>query len=134
VTTLSGGELQRVNLARVLLQLAGESPTDTALLLDEPTSSLDPLHQHTTLQVARAAAREGACVIVVLHDVNLAAQYADRLVLMKNGRIVADGTPAEVIHPQLMREVFGVAGVCMQHPIAGTPAIFFSPVSEYQPG
>lgn len=134
ITTLSGGETQRVNLARVLLQLAGKVPAETALLLDEPTASLDPLHQHTTLKLAREAARTGACVIVVLHDVNLASQYADRLILMKCGRIVADGTPADVIHPQLMRDVFGVAGVCLQHPISNTPAIFFSPISDYCSG
>jgi iron complex transport system ATP-binding protein len=89
--TLSGGERQRVQLARVLAQIwdGGENPEKPAryLLLDEPVSSLDLAHQHLTLQIARRLSRENTGVLVVLHDLNLAAQYADRICLMRNGQI-----------------------------------------------
>jgi iron complex transport system ATP-binding protein len=82
---LSGGERQRVHLARVLAQLwPGEA--GQTLLLDEPTSMLDPLHQHTTLQAIRSFADRGAAVLVILHDLNLAARYCDRILLLENGR------------------------------------------------
>ena len=85
---LSGGERQRVHLARVLAQLWPGAAGQT-LLLDEPTSMLDPLHQHTTLQATRNIAQAGVAVLVILHDLNLAARYCDRLLLLASGRPVA---------------------------------------------
>lgn len=82
---LSGGERQRVHLARVMAQLWPGEEGQT-LLLDEPTSMLDPLHQHTTLQAIRTFADRGAAVLVILHDLNLAARYCDRILLLSQRR------------------------------------------------
>lgn len=123
VTTLSGGEMQRVQLARVLVQIAGGAET-RALLLDEPISNLDPAHQHGTLAVARELAGEGVGVLVVLHDLNLAAQYADRLVVMKGGRIVAQGAAAEVLTEEQIQAVFDVRVRVVRSPVCEAPAVF----------
>ncbi|MEW6640293.1 MAG: heme ABC transporter ATP-binding protein [Pseudomonadota bacterium] len=109
--TLSGGEQQRAHFARVLVQLAcGEAEHGAgALLLDEPTSSLDMRHQINLLESARRRARLGTAVIAVLHDLNLAARFADRILVMKKGRLVADGSPATTITDDLLSRVFEVA-------------------------
>ncbi len=106
--TLSGGERQRVQLARVLAQLDGPLAPSRFLLLDEPTASLDPQHQHALLDAARQLAAEGYGVLAVLHDANLAAQYADRVVVLDKGHVAAQGVPAEVLEEQLIRRVFAV--------------------------
>jgi iron complex transport system ATP-binding protein len=125
VNTLSGGELQRVHLARVLVQVGLESGGPSrCLMLDEPISNLDPAHQHVTLRIARRIASGGAAVLVILHDLNLAAQYSDRLVIMRNGRIVASGTPTEVVRAELIDEVFGVQVEVTVNPVCGAPAVF----------
>jgi heme transport system ATP-binding protein len=109
-TQLSGGERQRVAIARALCQLAaayrpgGET---TALLLDEPTASLDFAHQAVVLGEARRQAGLGRAVLTVLHDLNLAAAYADQIVLMSCGRIAACGTAAEVLRDDLLSQVYG---------------------------
>ncbi len=122
--TLSGGERQRVHLARVLAQVWEEPKQDARLLLlDEPTSSLDLTHQHATLGIARRFARRGAGVIVVLHDLNLAAQYADRILLLKRGRVVARGTPQEVLQPAIINDAYGVRVLVMPHPRLRCPLI-----------
>lgn len=110
-TQLSGGERQRVHLARVLAQLDENREGQARyLLLDEPTASLDLLHQHEVLGTVRALAREGVGVLVVLHDLNLAARYADRLALLKQGRLQALGPPDEILNPANIHEVFGIRG------------------------
>lgn len=125
VTTLSGGELQRVQFARVLLQIGWQPSRDgRCLLLDEPISNLDPAHQHGALQVARDMARRGVAVLVVLHDLNLAAQYADHVVLMKHGGIVAEGVPAEVMTAERIGEVFSVRARITENPLCAAPAVF----------
>jgi iron complex transport system ATP-binding protein len=124
VTTLSGGEMQRVQLARVLVQIGLDGGAPRCLMLDEPISNLDPAHQHSALQIARELAGDGAAVLVVLHDLNLAAQYATRLVLMKAGRIVTDGTPAEVLTEERIGEVFGVRATVVRNPRCDAPAVF----------
>lgn len=108
---LSGGERQRAHLARVLCQLwAGTRLHGPGLLmLDEPTASQDLAHQLRVLDVARAEADAGGTVVVVLHDLNLAARYADRIVVIADGRIAAEGPPASVLTAALLREVFAVA-------------------------
>jgi len=119
---LSGGERQRVHLARVLAQLwPGEA--GQTLLLDEPTSMLDPLHQHTTLQAVREFANRGAAVLVILHDLNLAARYCDRLLLLEGGRPVALDTPDQVLRPEPLKAVFGLEVLVQQHPERGHPLI-----------
>lgn len=106
VLSLSGGERQRVHLARILVQI-WEHP-QPLLLLDEPISAMDIRFQHQALSIARALADKGWMVISVLHDINLSAQYADRLILMKNGRKLMDGTAAEVITSRNIYTVFGI--------------------------
>lgn len=111
--TLSGGEQQRVHLARALAQISlgrGEASPDRsrALLLDEPTSSLDPAHQHRTLGAAREIAGRGLAVVAVLHDLNLAARYCDRVALMHRGRLVRVGAPRDVFEPGRLEDVFEI--------------------------
>ncbi|HEV2860582.1 MAG TPA: heme ABC transporter ATP-binding protein [Pyrinomonadaceae bacterium] len=109
--TLSGGERQRVNFARVMAQLwrAGRGPACRYLFLDEPLTFLDIRHQIAFMKKVRAFADESDVVTVgVLHDLNLAARFADRLVLLDRGRVAAEGTPAEVLTAARIREVFGV--------------------------
>ena len=119
---LSGGERQRVHLARVLAQLwpgrAGQ-----VLLLDEPTAMLDPLHQLSILDVIRRFAEQGAAVLVILHDLNLAARYCDRLLLLADGRVRVSGTPEQVLRAEPLRAVFGLDVLVQQHPERGHPLI-----------
>ncbi|MDH0648167.1 heme ABC transporter ATP-binding protein [Pseudomonas sp. GD03858] len=119
---LSGGERQRVHLARVLAQLwPGEA--GSTLLLDEPTSALDPLHQHTTLQAVRSFADRGAAVLVILHDLNLAARYCDQILLLEQGRCHALDTPHQVLTPVSLKAVFGIDVLVQPHPERGHPLI-----------
>ncbi|MCO6509622.1 MAG: heme ABC transporter ATP-binding protein [Aridibacter famidurans] len=116
-TTLSGGERQRTHLARVLAQI-WERPENGAryLLLDEPTEGLDISHQHTALETARELASEGTAVVAVLHDLNLAAQYCDKILVLKEGRQAALGSPRKVLRPGIIRDVFGVEAHVSAHP------------------
>lgn len=125
VATLSGGERARVFLAAVLAQLwETESDWPRFLLLDEPTAALDLAHQHHLLAVARefsAARRLG--VLAILHDLNLAAQYADRVLVLRDGRLLAQGAPREVLTPTLIAEGFAVAASVLAHPLKPAPLI-----------
>ncbi len=109
-TTLSGGEQQRAHLARALVQLAapGAARGPGYLLLDEPTTGLDLAHQLLVVEIARAHAAGGGGVLAVLHDLNLAALAADRVVALDRGRIVADGAPADVITDRLLADTYRV--------------------------
>ncbi len=119
-TTLSTGERQRVQLARAVAQVTDAPgtlhPADRFLLLDEPTSSLDPAHQHTAMRLVRRMADAGRGVLAVLHDLNLVAAYADRVVLMSEARVVAEGTPSEVLRSDLLESVFHVPMLVIPHP------------------
>ncbi|MBF9196528.1 heme ABC transporter ATP-binding protein [Microvirga terrestris] len=108
--TLSGGERQRVHFARVLAQLAAGRTLETqqALFLDEPIASLDLKHQLALLETTRDLARKGLAVIAVLHDLQLASNLADNLILLHQGRLVTRGTPEAVLTPVTLIEVFGV--------------------------
>ena len=118
LNTLSGGERQRVVLARVLVQQAD------LLLMDEPTASLDLRHQILTMDLVREEARKrNAGVIVVMHDLSLAARSCDRLVLLDGGRKVADGSPWEVLTPENLRTAFGVEGLVEPDPVTGRPHV-----------
>ena len=116
-TALSGGERQRAQLARVLAQVWARK--GCALLLDEPVASLDPSHRHRTLAIAREWARAGACVVAILHDMNLALAYADKVVVLQRGKIVADGPVREVLEPELIGNVFGVRAEVLQNADGG---------------
>jgi iron complex transport system ATP-binding protein len=109
VTELSGGERSRVALARVL---AVEAPV---ILADEPTSSLDPRHQIDVMKTLRAAADEGTLVIVVTHDLGLAARFADTVLVLSDGRLVSQGAPADALSEQVMAEVFRISAYRAQY-------------------
>jgi iron complex transport system ATP-binding protein len=138
--TLSTGERQRVQLARAIAQVvddgahraagvaaAPDVSTERYLLLDEPTSSLDPAHQHVAMRMLREQARAGRGVLVVLHDLNLAAAYADRLVLMARGQVAAAGTVAEVLRVETLAPVFGVSMLVIPHPSLPHPVVVADP-------
>ncbi|PID64009.1 MAG: heme ABC transporter ATP-binding protein [Gammaproteobacteria bacterium] len=114
--SLSGGEQQRVQLARVLAQLDDDN-RQAILLLDEPTSALDLSHQHAILSIVheRVHSRQ-LTAICVLHDLNLAATHADRVMLLENGRIVGDGTPADVLTRARLESVYGLPVDILPHP------------------
>jgi len=118
VDTLSGGQRQRAWISMALAQ-----GTDL-LLLDEPTTYLDLAHQIDVLDlIERLHAEWGRTVVMVLHDLNLAARYADRLVAMRDGRIVASGPPAEVLTPDLLEQTFSLRAQVLQDPVTGTPMV-----------
>jgi iron complex transport system ATP-binding protein len=107
--TLSAGERQLVQMARVLAQIdAGESPGPRLLFLDEPTSALDVRHQLELLSIARGLLGENVTVIAVLHDLNLAVEFADHVVLLERGRIVHSGSTATGLPAGLLERVYGV--------------------------
>ncbi|MGL6528564.1 heme ABC transporter ATP-binding protein [Aeromonas hydrophila] len=123
---LSGGERQRVQFARVLAQIwqAPDEPQQARLLLlDEPTSALDLKYQHQLLTMARALAARHTAVLVVLHNLNLAARYADRLVMLEQGRVMADGTPREVLTPDLIDRLYDYPAQVILHPESGLPMV-----------
>ncbi|WP_019559957.1 MULTISPECIES: heme ABC transporter ATP-binding protein [Caldimonas] len=127
--SLSGGEQQRVQFARCLVQVLAGRPDGEyrALLLDEPTASLDPRHQIALMHTVRRLARqEGLAVLLVLHDVNLAAQACDRLLLLSEGRVVAHGPVADVLRPAVLASVYGLSAQVIDHPQrAGCPLVVF---------
>lgn len=122
--TLSGGERQRVNLARALAQ------EPELLLLDEPTNHLDVRAQLTMLGLLRELANGGLTVLAALHDLSLAAGYADHVIVLASGRVQAAGAPADVLTPHLIREVWGVDAEVLEHPSTGRPLIAYSAVAE----
>lgn len=123
--TLSGGEQARVQFARVLGQSAAgrtQAPRQ-ALFLDEPTASLDLRHQGALLDTAAAVARDGAAAVAILHDLNLASAYADTLLVMADGRLLARGDPASVMRDGMIARVFGVDWPVSEVPDGGQPFI-----------
>jgi len=117
VDELSGGQRQRVWLAMVLAQ---ETPL---LLLDEPTTYLDISHQLEVLDLARRLVHDGRTVVAVLHDLHLAFRYADHLVVMSQGRVVATGRPADVVTAELVRDVYDLPCRIITDPVSGTPLV-----------
>ncbi|MBF6364242.1 ABC transporter ATP-binding protein [Nocardia puris] len=118
VEELSGGQRQRVWLAMVLAQ---DTPV---LLLDEPTTYLDIAHQLDVLELCRRLnAEDGRTLVLVLHDLNQAARYADHLVVLREGAVVATGAPAEVLTPDLLEAVFGLRAMIITDPVSGAPLV-----------
>ncbi len=117
VTALSGGERQRALIAMCLAQ------EPKLLLLDEPTNHLDLAHQLSILDLIARLNRDGLAVVAVFHDLNLAAEYCGRLVLMENSRIIATGTPAEVITEDAIRRVYGVQAVVEPNRLSQRPHV-----------
>jgi len=115
---LSGGERQRAVLARALATEAG------ILLLDEPTANLDLAHQASMLQLVRTHCDERAtAAVIVTHDINLAAEFADHVVLLKSGHMIADGPPREVLTEELLSDVLQIKVLVDVHPLSGAPRI-----------
>ena len=124
--SLSGGERQRVNIARALAQ------EPELLLLDEPTNHLDVRAQLTMLRLLRELAHGGLTVLAALHDLSLAAGYADHVIVLADGRIAAAGEPREVLTPELIRKVWCVEATVLEHPVSGRPLIAYSEVAGVQ--
>ncbi|MFC8597785.1 putative F420-0 ABC transporter ATP-binding protein [Isoptericola sp. NPDC057191] len=121
VTTLSGGERQRVHMARALAQ------EPTLILLDEPTNHLDIAAQLDALRVLRRLADRGVTVLAALHDLQLAAQHCDHVVLLSGGRVVAAGEVRDVLVPDVLDPVYGVRTEVLTHPRTGRPVLTFAP-------
>jgi iron complex transport system ATP-binding protein len=128
--TLSGGERQRVQLARVLAQIWEGGEQTRFLLLDEPTASLDLAHQHSTLVAARQFAQQGVGVLAILHDLNLAARYADHVLILKAGRVLAEGTPQATLTAEIIEAAFETPVVVIPHPKFDCPLIVPIPSGE----
>lgn len=117
VGSLSGGERQRAVLARALVQ------EPSLLLVDEPTNHLDLRAQLVALDALASLARRGITVVAALHDLSHAAAYADHVVVLADGRVVAAGQPADVLTPELILDVYGVRAEVLEHPLTGRPLI-----------
>lgn len=117
VDQLSGGQRQRVWIAMVLAQ---QTPL---LLLDEPTTWLDIAHQIELLELLQDLNRQGHTLVVVLHDLNQACRYATHLVAMRDGQILAEGCPADIVTPELIEQVYGLRAMIINDPVAHTPMV-----------
>jgi len=125
--TLSGGEKQRVQYARVLAQV-WEKPAKgyRYLFLDEPLTSLDINYQQEFLQIAREFTDENTVLIAVMHDINLAIQFADKLFFLKEGSLVSHGRPKEVLSESLIKQVFNVNASIINNPVSNIPLVVFN--------
>ena len=119
INTLSGGERQRVLIARALAQ------EPRLLLLDEPTANLDIQHQLQVMDLVRRLVDDGLAAVTAMHDLNMASAYCDRIYVMSEGRVVTSGTPAEVLLPDLIKQVFGVGVTIIHDPHTGKPRLEF---------
>ena len=125
--TLSGGEKQRVQYARVLAQV-WEKPTDgyRYLFLDEPLNSLDISYQHEFLQVAVELIKDHTVLIAVMHDINLAAHYADNLFFFKEGELIIHGKPKDILSAAMIEKVFNIKTTVIENPVTGKPLIIYN--------
>ncbi|MCP1113573.1 heme ABC transporter ATP-binding protein [Enterobacter bugandensis] len=127
-STLSGGEQQRIQLARALAQLWCDGAPRGWLFLDEPTSALDLYHQQHLLRLMKSLTRRGHLhVCVVLHDLNLAALWADRILLLHSGRLVSSGAPEDVLQAGTLARWYGAQVRVGSHPDHPVPQVFLAP-------
>lgn len=122
--TLSGGEKQRVHLSRVMAQLENELE-QKLVFLDEPLNNLDVKHQYKALEIIKKFTQNDNSAIVVLHDLNLAAQFADKILLMKSGKVSAYGTPEEVFTSENITQAYNFPCTICSHPVNSNPMIIF---------
>jgi iron complex transport system ATP-binding protein len=122
--SLSGGEKQRVHLARVLAQLDNDVE-NKMVFLDEPLNNLDVLHQHRILHTIKNFTQKGNAAIMVLHDLNLAAQFANRVMLLKKGKIVAHDVPGKVFTKEIISRVYNFPCIVCPNPVNNNPLIIF---------
>lgn len=120
--SLSGGEQQRVHIARVLAQVHGQD-LPRLLLLDEPTNNLDLRHQHQTLRLVKELTKDGSAAVAVLHDLNLAAQYSDRIAMLKGGQMLVIGTPDQVLTEKYIHDAYDFPVAVSRHPSKNCPLI-----------
>ena len=121
---LSGGEKQRVHLSRIFAQLNNEFQ-EKLMLLDEPLNNLDVYYQHKVLEAVKGFVKKGNIAAIVMHDLNLAAQFADRILLLKDGKTVKYGDPKQVLTSKTICDVYDFPCKVMSHPLAQTPMIVF---------
>ncbi len=126
-TTLSGGEKQRVQYARVLAQV-WETPVDgyRYLFLDEPLNNLDIAYQQDFLQLANDLKNDKTILVAVMHDINLATQYADKILFFKDGELAAAGSPKDLVTEELIQSVFNVKTTIIKNPVSDQPLIIYS--------
>src|SRR5258705_6236272 len=125
--TLSGGEKQRVQFARVLAQIWERPAAGTRyLLLDEPLASLDINYQQEFLQIAKEFTKADTILAVVIHDINLAIQFADKLFFLKDGGVAAQGNPSAILTEELIAGVFGVKTTIIKNPVSGNPLVIYN--------
>jgi len=125
--TLSGGEKQRVQYARVLAQV-WEKPTDSYryLFLDEPLNSLDISYQHEFLLSAVELMKDHTVLIAVMHDINIAAHYADNLFFLREGELIVHGRPKDILTENIIEQVFNIKTTVIENPITGKPLVVYS--------
>jgi iron complex transport system ATP-binding protein len=126
ITALSSGERQRAFIARALAQ------RPAVLLLDEPTSHLDISYQLEVMEMLKELAESGTTIAIVMHDLNLAGLYCERLIAMKQGRVAASGSADEVLTPENILEIYGVRTLVENHPATSRPLIITLSASERQ--
>lgn len=127
--TLSGGERQRVFVSRALAQ------QPHVLLLDEPTANLDVLHKLRVLDLVRRLVDEGLTAVAAIHDLSMAARYCDRLILLSDGRVLAEGTPEQVLTPEIIESAFGVRSAVYADPVTGSLVVsLIAPADDGRPG
>ncbi|MET4893214.1 ATP-binding cassette domain-containing protein [Morganella morganii] len=125
---LSGGEQQRVHLARALMQLSCPLPLPRLLLLDEPTAALDLHHQqHLMRMLKQRVNTTSLAVLCILHDLNLPSLYADHVIMLNNGRIVRQGTPGGVLQKTVLAETYQADLITLRHPLTGNTSVLLAP-------